>query len=86
MKVHYVDAEMISIKFSSLIINVASLNREKTSISEFTHNHNIICKTNGKLIVMDEMNSHHPTLSEFAESHLQPLGLKNRKDYLFIEE
>ena len=86
MKIHYVDAELISIKFSSLIINGASLNREKTIIYEFVQNHNIDCKTNGKLIVMYEMNSHHPTLSEFAKSHLHPLGLKDRKDYLFIEE
>jgi len=85
MNVHYIDAELISIKFSSLIINASSL-RNQTTIIEFVQNHNVDCKTNGKLIVMYEMNTNHPALTDFVTTHLDPDGLKLHKDYAFVSE
>ena len=85
MKVHYIDAELISIKFSSLVINASSL-RNQTSIIEFVQEHNLDCKTNGKLMVMHEMNTNHPVLTDFVTTHLDPHGLQLDKDYAFVTE
>ena len=85
MKVRYIDAELISIKFSSLIINASSL-KNQTRINEFVREHDLDCKTNGKLMVMHEMNTNHPALTDFVSTHLTPNGLQLNKDYLFVAE
>ena len=86
MNVHYLDAELLRIKFASLIINVSSLNEYNTSIKDFIQDNNIKCKTNGKIIVMYEMISSHPFLSDLAKTHLEPLGLEHYKDFVFLQE
>jgi hypothetical protein len=86
MNVNYVDAELLRIRFSSLIINASSLDENKTSIKDFIQDNNINCQTNGKIIVMSEMMSRHPFLSNLAKTHLEPLGLEHYKDFIFLQE
>ena len=86
MKVHYVDAESISIIFSSLVIKADSLNKAFTSIDAFARKFDLNCTTNGKIVVIHEMNSHHPYMSDFVETHLEPLGIKYGIDYTFVSE
>ena len=85
MNVHYVDAELISIKLSALVINASSLTNQ-TTINEFVKKHNLDCKTNGKLIVLYEMNTNRPALTDFVTTHLDPDGLQLDKDYAFVTE
>jgi len=85
MKVQYIDAELISIKFSSLVINASSLINQ-TNINEFVKKYNLDCKTNGKLIVMSEMNTNHPALTNLVTTHLAPNGLQLHKDFVFVAE
>jgi len=86
MKVHYVDAEPISIVFSSLVIKADSLNKAFISIDVFAKKFDLNCKTNGKIVVIHEMNSQNPYMSDFVETHLEPLGLKHGLDYVFVQE
>jgi hypothetical protein len=86
MNVHYLDAELLRIRFASLIINVSRLNECNTSIKDFMRDDGINCETNGKLIVMSEMTSSHPFLSNLAKNHLEPLGLQYYKDFIFLHE
>lgn len=86
MNVQYVDAESISIVFSSLVIKASSLSKSFSTIDEFAQKFDLDCKTNGKLVVIHEMHSHHSYLSEFVTSHLDPLGLKKGIDYTFVLE
>ena len=86
MNIQYVDTEWIRVLFSTLVVNAASLVKYDTSIKDFIQDDNIKCKTNGKIIVIYEMMSSHPFLSELATSHLGPLGLKHYKDFIFLQE
>jgi hypothetical protein len=56
MAIHFIDSDKIDITFTNLIINVSSLNQYGLSVNDFFLENNLWGKTNGKLLVMTEMN------------------------------
>ncbi len=56
MSIHFIDSDKINITFTNLIINVSSLNKYGLSVNDFSVENNPLGKTNGKLLVMTEMN------------------------------
>lgn len=50
MCLEYRDEDQINIVFSTLIINVESLNKKKILLENFGSNYNCNCVTNGKLL------------------------------------
>ena len=82
----YKDSEKLKLVFSGLIIRVDSINRYFGKLRTFLDSHVNYGVTNGKLLLMLEMNSPPHYLIEFSENVLIPLGLKEKEDFIFAEE
>ena len=81
MYLEYRDEDQINIVFSTLIINVESLNKKKILLENFDSNHNYNCVTNGKLLFFSEMNQQSMMLNEIVSDLLTPLNLILNEDY-----
>lgn len=81
MYLEYRDEDQINIVFSTLIINVESLNKKKILLENFGSNHNYNCVTNGKLLFFSEMNQPSMMLNEIVSDLLTPLNLILNEDY-----
>lgn len=81
MYIEYRDEEQIDIVFSTLIINVDSLNKKGILLENFGKNLNHNCVTNGKLLFFSEMNQPQIMLEEIINELLTPLDLKFGDDY-----
>ncbi|WP_313115156.1 hypothetical protein [Aequorivita sediminis] len=74
------------IVFSSLIINVASVNKKFGTLKDFISNFDLNGQTNGKLLILAEMASPPYNLLQIVENQLCPLGFVNKRDYVFADE
>jgi hypothetical protein len=81
MYLEYRDEDQINIVFSTLIINVESLNKKKILLENFGSNYNYNCVTNGKLLFFSEMNQSSMMLNEIISDLLTPLNLILNEDY-----
>lgn len=81
MYIEYRDEDQINIVFSTLIINVESLNKKKILLENFGSNYNYNCVTNGKLLFFSEMNQSSMMLNEIISDLLTPLNLILNEDY-----
>ena len=81
MCLEYRDEDQINIVFSTLIINVESLNKKKILLENFGSNYNCNCVTNGKLLFFSEMNQPSMMLNEIVSDLLTPLNLILNEDY-----
>jgi len=86
MNLHYVDSDMLCVKFSTLVVDISALNGKLTSVAEFVNQHNINCKTNGRLLLVHEMRSDFSYLTELVNCCIEPQGLRYNIAYTFIEE
>lgn len=84
--VHYVDSDKVLIRFSTLVIDVSSLNGNQVTVAEFVNQQKINCITNGKLLLVYEMRSDFSYLIELVNSYIEPQGLRNNVEYSFIQE
>lgn len=86
MYIEYRDEDRINIVFSTLIINIESLNKKKILLENFGPNYNYNCVTNGKLLFFSEMNEPSIILHEIISDLLTPLDLKFGEDYVIGHE
>lgn len=82
----YIDNEEMPIVFSSLIINVASINKKYGALNEFMAKFDLSGQTNGKLLIVAEMTSPPFHLINIVETQLHPLGFTKKQDYVFAAE
>lgn len=82
----YIDTIKLDISFVSLIINVKSINQHFGSLQNFLRSNCRFGKTNGRLLVVSEMNDPPHWLISFTENILLPLGLREKTDYTFADE
>jgi hypothetical protein len=85
-KITYVDKEKLKVVFSSMIIRVDSICKYFGSLKSFLESHPRFGVTNGKLLVMAEMNCPPHYLIEFAEDVLMPSGMRVLKDFTFAND
>lgn len=82
----YVDREKLKVVFSTLIIRVDSICKYFGSLKSFLDSRCNFGVTNGKLMLMYEMNSPPHNLIEFAEDVLMPPGMRVEKDFTFAND
>lgn len=82
----FLDNDQMPIVFSSLIINVASVNKKFGTLKDFITKFDLNGQTNGKLLVVAEMVSPPYNLIQIVENRLCPLGFVNKRDYVFADE
>jgi len=86
MTLHYVDSDMLCVKFSTLVVDISALNGKLTTVAEFADQHNINCETNGRLLLVHEMRSDFSYLTELVNCCIEPQGLRYNIAYTFLEE
>lgn len=82
----FLDNDQMPIVFSSLIINVASVNKKFGTLKDFITKFDLNGQTNGRLLVVAEMVSPPYNLIQIVENRLRPLGFVNKRDYVFADE
>lgn len=78
------DKEMMHIVFSSLIINVRSINKKFGRLKQFMDEFNLAGQTNGKLLIVSEMVSPLYELVNIVEKQFKPLGFIKDRDFIFM--
>jgi hypothetical protein len=86
MAIHFIDSDKIDITFTNLIINVSSLNKYGLSVNDFSVVNNLWGKTNGKLLVMTEMNEPAWELQKIIDTILVPKGFVFERDFVVAFE
>lgn len=84
--IEYLDRERLKISFSTLIIQVSSINKYFGQLSDFVNQADLYGVTNGKIHLMAEMMEPPYRLYNLADKHLIPLGLEEKKDYVIVSE
>ena len=82
----YLDKDQMPIVFSSLIVNVASVNKKFGPLKDFMSKFDLSGQTNGKLLIVGEMVSPPYNLIKIVETNLHPLGFMDKLDYVIAEE
>lgn len=82
----YIDQDIMKIVYSSLIINVQSINRICGPLKPFLDKNNLKGQTNGKLLILYDIQSPSINLTKIVENQLIPLGFKMKLDFIFAEE
>jgi hypothetical protein len=85
MAIRFIDSDKIYITSTNLIINVSSLNEYGYSVNDFSIENNLWGKTNGKLLVIDELDENAWLLQLLIDMVLIPKGLSDR-DFVFAFE
>jgi hypothetical protein len=86
MGINFIDQDKICITFSNLIIKVSSINAAGLSVSNFSIENSLWGKTNGKLLVMTEMNEPVWELQKIIDSILIPKGFVFERDFVVVYE
>lgn len=82
----YLDKEQMPIVFSSLIVNVTSVNKKFGLLNDFMSKFDLSGQTNGKLLIVAEMASPPYDLLKIVETKFRPLGFINKLDYVIAKE
>ena len=86
MSINFIDVDKIGITFSNLIIKVSSINQAGLSVNDFSVENNLWGKTNGKLLVMAEMNEPLWELQNIIDKILIPRGFVFERDFVVAYE
>ena len=86
MSINFIDVDKIGIIFSNLIIKVSSINQAGLSVNDFSVENNLWGKTNGKLLVMAEMNEPLWELQKIIDEILIPKGFVFKRDFVVAYE
>lgn len=85
-KQEFLDKDQMTIVFSSLILNVSSVNEKFGALKDFMSKFDLNGQTNGELLIVAEMVSPPYNLINIVETKLQPMGFIHRQDYVFAQE
>jgi hypothetical protein len=86
MSINFIDQDKINITFSNLIIKVSSINEAGISVNDFSLENNLRGKTNGKLVVMTEMNEPVWELQKIIDTILISKGFVFERDFVVVYE
>ncbi|MCG2431931.1 hypothetical protein [Aequorivita xiaoshiensis] len=82
----FLDSDQMPFVFSSLIINVASVNKKFGTLIDFISKFDLNGQTNGKLLIVAEIVTPPGNLIQIVENRLRPLNFVNKLDYVFVDE
>lgn len=80
------DSDYLTIVYSSLVINVESINKKYGVLYDFLNEFNLGGETNGKLFITAQMMDPPDELINIINKTLKPLGFEEKKDYLLCYE
>jgi hypothetical protein len=84
--IDFVDSSELRVRFYSLIIDVAKINRAYGSVTDFAAEYDLTGTTNGELLVLYFMSYPGSYYDGLIGSVFEPNGLTYREDYVLIEE
>lgn len=83
----YEDTDSLRVEFSCLVINVKSINEKFGTLDEFVNAFNLsFGATNGHLYLLSEMMEPPGQLLEIIDNILEPIGMKEEKDFVLVYE
>jgi len=83
----YEDTDSLRVVFYCLVINVKSINEKFGTLDEFVNAFNLYFgATNGHLYLLSEMMEPPGQLLEIIDNILEPIGMKEGKDFVLVYE
>lgn len=86
MSINFIDVDKIDVTLSNLIIKVSSINQAGLSVNDFCVENKLWGKTNGKILVMAEMNEPLWELQKIIDTILIPKGFVFERDFVVAYE
>lgn len=86
VQLNVTEDEEIKLIFTSLIINIQSINKYYGGLQDFVQEYQINGYTNGKLFLITDMIDPSSDINHLIKNCLVPLGMRNAVDFVLAEE